>query len=64
MFNNVYKNKKVFLTGHIGFKRRWLALWLTKLGADVCRYSLSPNTNPPMFKKLDIENKISKSMKQ
>ena len=62
MFNNIYKNKKVFLTGHTGFKGSWLALWLTKLGADVCGYSLAPNTTPSMFKSLDIEHKITKSV--
>lgn len=62
MFNNIYKNKKVFLTGHTGFKGSWLALWLTRLGAEVCGYSLSPNTKPSMFQKLDIGNKISKSI--
>lgn len=62
MFNNIYKGKKVFLTGHTGFKGSWLALWLTKLGAQVCGYSLAPNTTPSMFKELDIENKITKSI--
>lgn len=62
MFNNIYKGKKVFLTGHTGFKGSWLALWLTSLGAEVLGYSLAPNTNPSMFKELNIENKISKSI--
>lgn len=62
MFNNVYKGKKVFLTGHTGFKGSWLALWLTELGAEVLGYSLAPNTNPSMFKELKIETKISKSI--
>lgn len=62
MFNNIYKNKKVFLTGHTGFKGSWLALWLTKLGAKVCGYSLAPNTNPSMFEELDIQSKITKSI--
>ena len=62
MFNNIYKGKKVFLTGHTGFKGSWLALWLTKLGAEVCGYSLAPNTAPSMFEELGIENKISKSV--
>ena len=57
----IYKNKKVFITGHTGFKGSWLSLWLNKLGADVCGYSLSPNTNPSMFLSLDIQNKIKKS---
>ena len=62
MFNNIYKDKKVFLTGHTGFKGSWLALWLTKLGAEVCGYSLEPNTTPSMFTELDIQNKIKKSI--
>lgn len=62
MFNNIYKGKKVFLTGHTGFKGSWLALWLTELGANVCGYSLAPNTEPSMYKELDIENKIFKSV--
>lgn len=62
MFNNIYKGRKVFLTGHTGFKGSWLALWLTMLGADVCGYSLKPNTQPAMFKELDIENRIYKSV--
>lgn len=62
MFNNIYKNKKVFLTGHTGFKGSWLALWLTQLGAKVCGYSLEPNTVPSMFNELNIEEKIEKSV--
>lgn len=62
MFNDIYKNKKVFITGHTGFKGSWLSLWLTKLGAKVCGYSLEANTNPSMFEELGIENKINKSI--
>lgn len=62
MFNNCYKGKRVFLTGHTGFKGSWLALWLTNLGAEVCGYSLQPNTEPSMFLELDIQNKIAKSV--
>lgn len=62
MYNNIYAGKRVFLTGHTGFKGSWLALWLTSLGAKVCGYSLAPNTNPSMFSVLDIEHKIEKSV--
>ena len=58
MFNNIYKGKRVFVTGHTGFKGSWLSLWLTKLGAEVCGYSLEPNTTPSMFKELNIQNNI------
>lgn len=57
MFNNVYKNKKVFVTGHTGFKGSWLTLWLKSLGADVLGYSLIPYTNPAMFEELNIYSK-------
>lgn len=62
MFNNIYKNKRVLLTGHTGFKGSWLALWLAKIGAEVCGYSHIPNTAPSMFKELNIASKISKSV--
>ena len=62
MLEHAYKNKKVFLTGHTGFKGSWLALWLTSLGADVCGYSLEPNTEPSMFNELRIAEKITKSV--
>lgn len=62
MFNNIYQDKKVLVTGHTGFKGSWLALWLTSLGAKVCGYSLAPNTNPSMFRELNIEKKIEKSV--
>ena len=54
-----YKGKKVFLTGHTGFKGAWLALWLKSLGADVCGYSLAPNTEPSIFAELGIDFLIS-----
>jgi CDP-glucose 4,6-dehydratase len=44
-----WHGRKVFLTGHTGFKGGWLALWLAKLGADVRGYSLSPSTDPSLF---------------
>ncbi len=62
MFNNIYKGKKIFLTGHTGFKGSWLALWFTMLGAKVCGYSLAPNTQPSMFEELKLESKIAKSV--
>ena len=59
MDNNFYKNKKVFITGHTGFKGSWLTLWLLSLGADVTGYSLEPPTSPNLFDVLKIEKKIN-----
>jgi CDP-glucose 4,6-dehydratase len=44
-----WQGKRVFLTGHTGFKGGWLALWLTKLGAEVRGYALDPATEPNLF---------------
>jgi len=58
MFNNIYKNKKVFVTGHTGFKGGWLSLWLKSLGAEVLGYSLSPSTEPALFSVAGIDKQI------
>ena len=49
-----WKNKKVFLTGHTGFKGSWLSLWLKDMGAIVKGYSLDVNTNPSLFVKANV----------
>ncbi len=58
MFNNIYKGKKVLVTGHTGFKGSWLSIWLNKLGAEVIGYSLEPPTEPSMFKVCNLNKKI------
>ena len=63
-----FKNSKVIVTGHTGFKGSWLTAWLKLLGANVMGISLDPNTSPSHFKvskidkgirhiKLDIRNR-------
>jgi CDP-glucose 4,6-dehydratase len=44
-----WAGKRVFLTGHTGFKGSWLSLWLQQLGAQVTGYALAPNTDPSLF---------------
>ncbi len=56
-FNNVYKGKKVLVTGNTGFKGSWLSTWLTMMGADVYGYSLSIPTSPSMFETLGLQDK-------
>jgi CDP-glucose 4,6-dehydratase len=58
MFNNIYRDKKVLITGHTGFKGSWLTVWLLKLGAKVVGISKDIPTNPSMFEELQIKEKI------
>ena len=44
-----WRARRVFLTGHTGFKGAWLALWLQKVGAEVTAFSLAPPTRPNLF---------------
>ena len=53
-----WKNKKVFLTGHTGFKGSWLSLWLTSMGAKVTGYALPPDTQPNLHDVLNISQMI------
>lgn len=58
MFNNIYKNKKILVTGHTGFKGSWLVTWLLKLEANVIGISKDIPTHPSMFEELKLESKI------
>ena len=53
-----YKNKKILVTGHTGFKGTWLCRILINAGAKVTGYSLEPPTNPNLFSIADVENKM------
>lgn len=50
-----YKNKKVFITGHTGFKGSWLSYLLLNVGAEVTGFSLCPPTKPLLFEELILE---------
>ncbi len=49
-----WSGKRVFLTGHSGFKGAWLAVWLHHLGAKVAGYALAPDSSPNLYTLLDI----------
>lgn len=50
MFNpEFWKDRRVFVTGHTGFKGSWLCLWLDHVGARVTGYALDPPTDPSLF---------------
>ena len=53
-----WKGKRVFLTGHTGFKGSWLSTWLNSMGAVVKGYSLKPVTSPNLFEIADIERLV------
>ncbi|MPB36903.1 CDP-glucose 4,6-dehydratase, partial [Campylobacter coli] len=61
MLFDIYKNKKVFITGHSGFKGSWLSLWLHRIGAKIYGYSLQPNTIPNHFDILSMQKIFEKS---
>lgn len=58
-FNNVYKGKKVFITGNTGFKGSWLSTWLLHLGAEVFGFSREIPTSPSIFEALELEQKCN-----
>lgn len=49
-----WAGKRVFVTGHTGFKGSWLCLWLSALGAHVSGYALAPGTSPSLFEAADV----------
>src|SRR3954454_3988805 len=57
-WRNAYQGKRVFITGHTGFKGSWLCEWLLSLGADVSGYSLPPPTEPALFVQLGLGKRI------
>lgn len=58
-FGNIYKGKKVIITGHTGFKGSWLAIWLRELGAEVYGYALAPTSEMDNFVTCKLEDRIN-----
>jgi CDP-glucose 4,6-dehydratase len=59
MFDNFFCNKKVFITGHTGFKGSWLCIWLHSLGAQVSGYALAPPTNPSLYELARVDRLVA-----
>lgn len=57
-FNNIYKGKKVLVTGNTGFKGSWLSVWLNMLGAEVYGFSNEIPTKPSIFEVCNLAEKI------
>lgn len=53
-----WRGRRVFLTGHTGFKGSWLSLWLGALGADVTGYALDPPTHPSLFEQARVAGSL------
>ena len=59
MKNNFFKNKRILITGHTGFKGAWLSYYLHILGSRVMGISLKPSSKPSLFEILNLKNKIN-----
>ncbi|MEO6568284.1 MAG: CDP-glucose 4,6-dehydratase [Opitutaceae bacterium] len=57
-FADVYRGKRVLVTGHTGFKGAWLAEWLLSLGAEVTGLALPPPTKPALFDQLNLSRRL------
>ena len=54
-----WNQRRVFVTGHTGFKGGWLSLWLSRLGAEVTGYALPPPTTPSFFEATGLESRVT-----
>ena len=57
-FGGAFRGRRVFVTGHTGFKGAWMCEWLLRLGAQVTGYSLAPPTSPSLFDQLGLAERI------
>lgn len=57
--STAFAGRRVFVTGHTGFKGSWLAIWLARLGAQITGYALPPCTTPNLFTAANVENTLA-----
>ena len=62
MNSNFWKNKKVLLTGHTGFKGSWLSIWLKKIGVDLIGFSKDIPTEPSLFELANVSEDMTSVM--
>lgn len=63
MSRDFWRGKRVFLTGHTGFKGSWLAIWLHRLGAKVHGFALDPETNPNLFTNARVKDCLASDIR-
>lgn len=61
MIQSFWRDRRVFLTGHTGFKGGWLSLWLQTMGAEVHGYALEPPTEPNLFSIANVAGGLASS---
>ena len=59
-FKKFFRDKRVLVTGHTGFKGAWLSIWLNELGAKVFGYSLDPPSQPNIYELCGLDSRIEK----
>lgn len=62
MNSNFWRGKRIFLTGHTGFKGGWLSLWLQSMGAEVHGYALNPPTQTNLFEVAEVGSGMASSV--
>lgn len=62
MNGNFWHHRRVFVTGHTGFKGAWLCLWLHRLGAKVAGYALAPPTSPSLYRLADVDKFVQSTL--
>lgn len=63
MFGDIFNGRKVFITGHTGFKGSWLCAWLTALGARVTGFSLNVPTTPSCYETLGLAGRLAADLR-
>jgi CDP-glucose 4,6-dehydratase len=58
MFGDIFYKKRVWVSGHTGFKGSWLSEWLLGLGAEVFGFALAPDTSPSLFQQLNLASRL------